>query len=120
VRFIRKKDALRWKVGVRGMRVENLLGNIEAVRETLEFIERRTLENEAAVQLYMNPIPETILSLFRGRLNNMPEHVYHGTIAGSGRCEFSITFHGRLIHLFIEVKHKLSYNPQEHSKWSHR
>lgn len=78
--------------------------------------ERRTLANEAAVQLYMNPIPETILSLFRGRLNNMPEHMYHGTIAGSGRCEFSITFHGRLTLLFIEVKHKLSYNPQEHSK----
>ena len=78
--------------------------------------ERRSLENEAAVQLYMNPIPETIISLFCGRLTNMPEHMFHGRIAGSGRCEFTITFHGRLTLLFIELKQSLSHNAQAHSK----
>ena len=77
--------------------------------------ERRSLENEAAVQLYMNPIPETIISLFCGRLTNMPEHMFHGRIAGSGRCEFTITFHGRLTLLFIELKQSLTHNARVHS-----
>jgi hypothetical protein len=34
-----ERDALRRKVGAQGMRVENLLGDIGAVKETLEFIE---------------------------------------------------------------------------------
>ena len=64
----------------------------------------------------MNPILETILSLFYGRLLNMPERALHGRMAWSGRCELSITFLGRLTLVFIEVKRQLSYNPHEHSK----
>lgn len=93
---------------------EDMARQLDRSRKNLG--ERRTLKNETAVQLYMNPIPETILSLFYGRLVNMPEHMLHGRMAGSRRCEFSITFHGRLTLLFIEVKHELSYNPREHSK----
>jgi hypothetical protein len=77
--------------------------------------DRCTLENEAAVQLYMNPIPETIISLFCGRLTNTLEHMFHGRIAGSERCEFTITFHGQLTLLFIELE-SLSHNAQAHSK----
>jgi len=74
-----------------------------------------TLENEAAVQLYMNAIPETIMSLFCGRLTNMPEHMLRGRIAESGRCDFTITFHGRLTLVFIKLKESVIQNPQIHS-----
>jgi hypothetical protein len=77
--------------------------------------DRRSLENEAAVQLYMNPIPETIIGLFRGRLANLPEHMFHGRLAGSGRCVFTITFHGRLMLVFIELKQSLTHSPCAHS-----
>src|SRR5438046_1424767 len=59
--------------------------------------ERSNLENEVAVQLYIHPIPNAILSLFRGRLTNMPEHLLKGQIANNGRCEFTIGFNGRLM-----------------------
>ena len=75
--------------------------------------ERRTLANEAAVQLYLNTIPETVIGLFYGRLTNAPEHLFHGRIAGSGRCEFTIMFHGHLTLLFIELKQALNLNPQD-------
>ena len=75
-----------------------------------------SLENEAAVQLYMNPIAETIISLFCGPLTNIPQHMFHGRIAGNGRCKCTITFHGRLTLLFIELKQSLAHDAHEHSK----
>jgi len=72
--------------------------------------DRWSLENEAAVQLYMNPIPETIIGLFCCGLINILEHMFHGCIAGSGRCEFTIAFRGRLTLLFIELKQSLIHN----------
>lgn len=77
--------------------------------------ERSNLENEAAVQLYIHPIPNAVLSLFRGRLTNMPEHLLKGQIANSGRCEFTIGFNGRLMLLFIELKQELTNNHAQHS-----
>jgi len=38
-----------------------------------------------------------------------------GRIAGSGRCEFTNIFHGRLTLVFIELKESLTKNPQIHS-----
>ena len=76
---------------------------------------RRELENEAAIQLYYNPIPMNLLSLFNGRLTNLPEHLLHGTISKAGRCEYTITFYGRLTLLFIEYKTSLEGNPDSHS-----
>ena len=35
-----ERDALRRKVGVQGMRVEQLLGDPKLVKHTLEFVER--------------------------------------------------------------------------------
>jgi hypothetical protein len=37
--FERERDALRWKVGAHGMRVETLLGDPKIVHHTLQFIE---------------------------------------------------------------------------------
>jgi hypothetical protein len=76
---------------------------------------RRELENEAAIQLYYHPIPMNLLSLFNGRLTNLPEHLLQGTISKSGRCEYTITFYGRLMLLFIEYKTSLEGNPDSHS-----
>ena len=50
-----------------------------------------TLENEAAKQMYMSPILSSVLSLFSGRLINLPEQTLKGGITASGRCEFSVT-----------------------------
>jgi hypothetical protein len=36
--------------------------------------DRCSVEIEAAVQLYMNPIPETVISLFCSHLTNISEH----------------------------------------------
>ena len=58
---------------------------------------RRDLENEAAIQLYYHPIPTTLLALFHGRLTNLPEHLLKGQISNSGRCEYTITFYGKLM-----------------------
>lgn len=76
---------------------------------------RRDLENEAAIQLYYNPIPTTLLSLFHGRLTNLPEHLLKGQISNSGRCEYTITFYGKLMLLFIEYKRSLEGEPASHS-----
>jgi|SRR5277367_6247379 len=43
------------------------------------------LENEEAKQMYMNPIPVTLLSLFFGRLINPQEHTLKGRIPSSGK-----------------------------------
>ena len=92
---------------------EEILSELDVARRNLG--ERRNLENESAVQLYIHPIPSAILKLFRGRLTNMPEHLLTGQIANSGRCEFTIGFKGRLMLLFIELKHELSKNDKHHS-----
>lgn len=92
---------------------ESLLGDLDVARRNIG--ERETLENEAAVQLAIHPIPNTLLSLFHGRLTNMPEHLMKGQMASSGRCEFTITFHGRLVLLFIELKHSLAVSNENHA-----
>jgi hypothetical protein len=75
-----------------------------------------TLENEAAKQMYMSPIPSTLLSLFFGRLINLPEHILKGRITtSSGRCEFSVTLQGMVILLFIEFKVSLTGSHEKHS-----
>ena len=76
----------------------------------------QTLENEAAKQMYMSPIPSTLLSLFSGRLINLPEHTLKGRITTSGRCEFSITLQGMVMLLFIEYKDSLTGSNEKHSK----
>ena len=78
--------------------------------------ERYELTNEAAVQLYLHPIPSTILSLFAGRMTNLPEQLLHGTIGRSGPCEFTVSlYNGTMILCFIEFKDKLPLNASEHS-----
>lgn len=62
------------------------------------------LETEAAIQLHWHPVPLTLLSLFRDRLNNMPGTTLRGQISGSGRCEFTLCFNGRMMLLFIECE----------------
>jgi hypothetical protein len=73
------------------------------------------LENEAAKQLYMSPIPSTLLSLFSGRLINLPERTLKGWITTSGRCEFLVTLLGMVMFLFIEVKDTLKGGSTKHS-----
>jgi hypothetical protein len=85
---------------------KEILSELDVARRNLG--ERCNLENEAAVQLYIHPIPTAILNLFRGRLTNMPEHLLTGQIVNSGRSEFTIGFKGRLMLLFIELKQELS------------
>jgi hypothetical protein len=92
---------------------ETLLAELDVARRNVG--ERGTLENEAAVQLAIHPIPNTVLSLFHGRLTNMPEHLMKGQMASSGRCEFTVTFHGRLVLLFIELKHSLAVSNEDHA-----
>ena len=74
-----------------------------------------TLENESAKQMYMSPIPSTLLSLFSGRLINLPEHTLRGRITTSGRCEFSITLQGMIMLLFVEFKDSLAGSHEKHS-----
>jgi hypothetical protein len=74
-----------------------------------------TLENEAAKQMYMSPILSTLLSLFSGRLINLPEHTLQGLITTSGRCEFSVTLQGMVMLLFIEFKESLAGSHEKHS-----
>jgi hypothetical protein len=73
------------------------------------------LENEAAKQLDMHPIPATILNLFCGRLINLPEHMLKGRLSSSGKCEYTITLHGMLMLLFIEFKSSLAGSHESHS-----
>jgi hypothetical protein len=63
----------------------------------------------------MSPIPSTLLSLFSGRLINLPEHTLKGRITTSGRCEFSVTLLGMVMLLFIEVKDTLKGGSAKHS-----
>ena len=79
------------------------------------FGNRRDLENEVAIQLYYNPIPTTLLSLFHGRLTNLPEHLLKGQVNNSGRREYTITFYGNLTLLFIVSKRSLEGEPASHS-----
>jgi hypothetical protein len=75
----------------------------------------KELENEAAKQLYMTPIPSTLLSLFHGRLLNLPEHTRKGRITTSGRYELSVTLLGMVMILFIEFKDMLKGSASKHS-----
>jgi hypothetical protein len=75
----------------------------------------RTLENEAAKQMYMSPILSTLLSLFSGRLINRPEYALQGRITTSGTREFSITLQGMVMLLFIEFKDSLVGSHEKHS-----
>ena len=93
--------------------VEDVLKGLDMSRKTLG--DRINLENEAAVQLYIHPIPNIILSLFHGRLTNLPEHLLKGGLAARGKCEFTITFNGRMMLLFIELKHTLMTTHAGHS-----
>lgn len=92
---------------------ESLFRQLDVSRRTLGMM--NDLENEAAKQLYMSPIPSTILSLFSGRLINLPEHTLRGRITTSGRCQFSVTLLGMVMLLFIEVKDTLKGGPAKHS-----
>ena len=49
---------------------ESILEDLDVSRKNLG--ERNKLENEAAVQLFIHPIPNTLLSLFHGRLTICP------------------------------------------------
>lgn len=90
---------------------KELCAQLDVSRNTLG--DRRELENEAAIQLYLHPIPTTILNLFRGRLVNQPGHLLKEQLAGTGRCEFTITFNGRSLLLFIELKQSLSVHTSQ-------
>jgi hypothetical protein len=92
---------------------ENLCRDMDISRRVLG--NRKDLQNEAAIQLYYNPIPTTLLSLFHGRLINLPEHLLKGQISNSGRCEYTITFYGKLMLLFIEYKRSFEGDPTSHS-----
>jgi hypothetical protein len=61
--------------------------------------------NKAAVRLYFHPVPNALLNLFYDRMSNLPEQSLKDQIGNSGRCGFTVTFHGRLILCFIELKH---------------
>jgi len=51
-----------------------ICGQLDISRMTLGRMSM--LANEAAKQAYMSPIPSTLLSLFSGRLDNLPEHLF--------------------------------------------
>jgi hypothetical protein len=70
-----------------------------------------TLENEAAKQMYMSPIPSSLLSLFSGCLINLPEYTLKGGITAS---EFSVTLQGMVTVLFIEFKEPLTGLHEKH------
>lgn len=74
-----------------------------------------TLENETAKQMYTSPIVSSLLSLFSGRLINLPEHTLKGRITTSGRCEFSVTLQGMVMLLFIEFNESLAGSHEKHS-----
>ena len=48
-------------------------------------------------------------------MTNLPEQLLKGQIGNSGRCEFTVSFHGRLILCFIEFKHTLPTGAAAHS-----
>lgn len=92
---------------------KSIVEEIEKSRRTLD--QMNDLENEAAKQLYMIPIPSTLLSLFHDQLLNLQEHTLKERITTSGRCEFSITFLGMVMILFIEFKDSLKGSSSKHS-----
>jgi hypothetical protein len=86
---------------------KDICSQLDASRMTLG--RRENLESESAVQLKYNPIPSTLLTLFGGRLVNIPEHKLVGQLGSSGRCEFTISFHSLLVLCFIEYKQGLRH-----------
>jgi hypothetical protein len=56
-----------------------------------------------------------MLSLFFGRLVNLPEKLLKGTIGNSGKCEYTISLLGQTMVLFIEYKESLSTSDDRHS-----
>ena len=74
------------------------------------------LENEAAKSHYIHPILNTLLSLFRGRLLNMPEHNRKlDSFGNSGRCTSTISLLGQSVLLFVQCKDSLDGSPEGHS-----
>lgn len=63
-------------------RFKSILAQIDVSRRTLGMM--NDLENEAAKQLYVSPIPSTLLSMFSSRLINLPEHTLKGRMTTSG------------------------------------
>ncbi len=92
---------------------KDICAQLDASRMTLG--DRENLETETAVQLKYNPIPGTLLTLFGGRLTNIPERKLVGQLGNSGRCEFTISFHNLLVLCFVEYKQGLRHGPDVYS-----
>lgn len=82
---------------------------LDLSRKTLG--KRRNLENEIAVQSYLQPIFTTILGLFQSRLTNLPalpcsgsQKDEEGQQDHDGHCKSTISLFGRSLLVIIQVK----------------